>query len=318
MINEIEKILKDRPQDRLGQFFYNHYDFQQIKNTHIVETLFLHSENDIGVSRNGGRRGTKFAPQSILNSLKKMANHKTRSDSNKICLIENALGQNQDLDFNKLQKDSIEKIKSHLETNPTNVIHLGGGHDHIYPFLKALDEHHNGNRKITVLNIDAHLDTRTDSLFHSGTPFRQFSDNCSCDFRLIQLGIHSYANSESTFKDLENGTMDVITKDDIARATNNFTINIKDYLNEVISINSDELVILSLDCDAIKADIMEGVSAVNHDGLPLSTVQEIFEFYRGLKDQPHQYFGIYEYNPVYDNLSQKGSRALASLLYPII
>ena len=31
-----------------------------------------------------------------------------------------------------------------------------------------------------------------------------------------------------------------------------------------------------------------------------------------------QHFGIFEYNPLYDNLSQKGARTLAALIYQIM
>ena len=58
---------------------------------------------------------------------------------------------------------------------------------------------------------------------------------------------------------------------------------------------------------------MEAVSAVNHQGLSLTTVKIIFNTIKALQPT-QQYLGIYEYNPIYDNLSQKGARALTDLI----
>jgi formiminoglutamase len=77
------------------------------------------------------------------------------------------------------------------------------------------------------------------------------------------------------------------------------------------------LPILSLDADALNAAYMEGVSAVNPRGLSLEVVSDIFDFYFKL-DTEKKYCGIYEYNPLYDNLSAKGARILASLIYPYL
>ena len=59
---------------------------------------------------------------------------------------------------------------------------------------------------------------------------------------------------------------------------------------------------------------MEAVSAVNPEGLPMQRVRDIFAFYQDLPQQKKIY-GIYEYNPVFDNLSCKGARTLAALIY---
>jgi formiminoglutamase len=62
---------------------------------------------------------------------------------------------------------------------------------------------------------------------------------------------------------------------------------------------------------------MEGVSAVNHQGISSREVQKILETVLNSK-KGKKYFGFYEYNPLYDNLSQKGARFIASLIYNIL
>jgi formiminoglutamase len=83
------------------------------------------------------------------------------------------------------------------------------------------------------------------------------------------------------------------------------------------SIDDDVAVVFSLDLDALEAGIMEGVSAVNHQGITSREVQEILQTVLNSK-KGKKYFGFYEYNPLYDNLSQKGARFVASLIFKIL
>lgn len=81
---------------------------------------------------------------------------------------------------------------------------------------------------------------------------------------------------------------------------------------------SNELIILSLDSDALCSSFMEGVSAVNPNGLSLNFMQEAIQSYLKWTEGKRQVFGIYEYNPVYDNTSQKGAKALGALIHQFL
>lgn len=296
----ISDQLSLRSNDRLEKYF---------KNSTQLNATFLLAQSDIGVCRNGGRRGSKYAPEAILNVLKKFADHFSEATSfSQAKVINHAF----DLDFNTSQNEEYKNIKHELsKKNCHRYFHLGGGHDHIYPFLKAIEHDHD---KILVVNIDAHLDTRVDPIFHSGTPFRQFANETKKEFKLIQLGIHDFANAKSNYDVLKNGNMEVYEQDLIREWTNNFTEPIEKYLDALVENYQDHTFVLSLDCDALASDIMDAVSAVNHRGLPAHTVNQIFAWYKK-RNQDIHYYGIYEYNPVYDNLSQKGARYLAALIH---
>ena len=257
--------------------------------------LFLTSSSDGGVWRNGGRRGSRFAPQAIAHVLQKMvAMPKTRV----LSFEEVSCGDREEENFLAAQEESAERIRALLGAfGGERVFHLGGGHDHIFPLLMSLRD----ERAVHVINIDAHLDTRAEPLCHSGTPFRQFADVYEGRFRLTQLGIHPFANEPSSYENM-SAEMVVFSSQDVAKA------------EEKISFREDEVTLLSLDCDAIAAESMEAVSAVNPAGLSLDWVRKIFDLYR-LRVQGRKIYGIYEYNPLYDNLSQKGARVLASLIY---
>lgn len=309
--SQLNEQLGLRKRDSLTPCFtYSSADISSSK-THILQ-----SSSDMGVARNGGRRGSKFAPQAILAPLSKMASHQLQQD--KIFITEISNENLEKKNFVEAQEAEARSIADHFQKfNGKNFIHLGGGHDHVFPLLAGL--YHPG-RKIKVLNIDAHMDTRVDPLPHSGTPFRQFEKLAGKDFELIQLGLHSFANTPSTQMDFENGKMHCIDFAQLQKETANFTQPIYSLLeyhfNPQDLKNSDELWILSLDCDALEASIMEGVSAVNHQGIPLHSIEEMFHYFK--LHAPKFIAGLYEYNPIFDNLSQKGSRALAKLIYGIL
>lgn len=283
-------------------------DLDRVKrNTDIDEKCkfqILTSSSDLGVVRNGGRRGSNFGPQAILSNLLKMASHQTK---NKFAVHEVSSDQfDQEADAKRI----LPKI-----TKDKKIIHLGGGHDHIFPLLKAINQHY---KKITVINIDPHLDTRIDKISHSGTPFRQFADQMTGEFHLIQIGTHDFANPDSNYAPLTKGKMDIVTFDAVKISSENFSKSIMPALDKFLAkkYESNHALVLSLDCDALESGVMEGVSAVNHHGFPLSAIEEIIENLVNIYDA--KFFGIYEYNPVYDNLSEKGSRAIANLIYGII
>lgn len=280
-------------------------DFKQSKD---LKNIFILSESDLGVVRNGGRRGSAFGPKAIINTLTKMTAHKQKS-----CAYSSIREQRSQKSFNDQQSEDTSSISKILSESKGSIWHLGGGHDHIYPLLKAINT---SSKKILVINLDAHLDTRVDPIFHSGTPFRQFANEAEGSFKIVQLGIHDFANELSNYQELENGKMDVFTVSQLRRETSNYTTTAQ-FLDTIVKDFSEYTIVLSLDCDAICAESMEAVSAVNHNGLQINFVRDIFSWYFSLP-QTRKYCGIYEYNPVFDNLSNKGSRTLASLIGPFL
>lgn len=275
-----------------------------------ADILFLKSSSDEGTIRNTGRRGSSFAPEALLNIVKKLALHNEHMWSD----IEVADPALEAENFSEAQATYATTLKTAHEsyTKARKFIYLGGGHDHVYPLLKSLNTRY---KKIKVINIDAHLDTRTDEFTNSGTPFRQFAREFEGHFELIQIGIHDFANSKSTMDDLGRAKEVVATYDDLKHLTNNFSNNRK-LFERMIPYDHEALYLFSLDADALESSIMEGVSAVNHRGLPYHFVEELLIYSQDVLRTKH--YGFYEYNPVYDNLSQKGARALASLIYKIM
>lgn len=296
MSNE-NTLRKSRIQESLGSIFHSWED-QEAKAQDF--NLIIESGDDLGVVRNLGRKGSRYAPRVILNHLKKFS---LPAKNPKILTYQ---AQSSLDDFNARQNENAKLITHALEKHPNKVVHLGGGHDHIYPLLKAIDKK---NIKINILNIDAHLDTRVDPIAHSGTPFRQFLNEAKSNFKIFQTGIHEFANSKSTKSDL-GPNISVQTFKDLSGETHFFTKKSQS-ISHFIHQECDYLII-SLDADAIDASAMEAVSAVNPAGIPVSFVNQILSEIKGTTAKT--VFGIYEYNPLFDNLSSKGAKTLSYLI----
>jgi formiminoglutamase len=269
------------------------------KHNNIVdsETVFLLSPSDEGVRRNMGRNGARFAPTTILNNFMKLNDHLDGvTEIKSICVSEQELEKenfelSQDLQASLISKELLLKKK--------NIIHLGGGHDHVFPLLKSIDGL-NKYKEILIINIDAHCDTRVDTVHHSGTPFRNFDSITKTKTTLVQYGIHNFANSKTTLSDLQNIEQKIFNMG-------------KKFDFDFSTVKKDTFILLSLDADGLDSSIMKGVSAVNAFGVQtpemLSIIQKIKETKLDCA------FGVYEYNPLYDDLSNQGAKVLSHLIY---
>ena len=188
MTNQTITQSQKRIQDSIASLFLSNDDRK-------CDFLFLTSSSDIGVQRNGGRNGARLAPQSLLSYIKKL-NKKPSLEKKSFIQLEVAIEQEELKDFQDAQNRQADRISTNLKSFPGSfVCHIGGGHDHILPLLLALGKDF---KRVIVINIDAHADTRIDSDFHSGTPFRQFSTIFKKEFYLFQIGLMELANSKST------------------------------------------------------------------------------------------------------------------------
>ena len=261
------------------------------------ETLFLLSPSDVGIRRNNGRNGSRFGPQVIFKNFLKLNSH--LEDVHKISTITVSDQEREKVDFHQAQMEHSQKILESLECERKNILHIGGGHDHAYPLLKAIEDSKKF-KKILIINVDAHCDTRVEEIRHSGTPFRDFDNSTKIKVQLIQYGIHNYSNSSSTLSPLKNIDQKVINH------PSSF------YLDEGF-IDDSTFVYLSLDADGLDSSVMRAVSAVNPNGLSIQNVEEIIQKVKSLCK--NRAFGIYEYNPVYDDLSNQGAKVISHLMY---
>ncbi len=293
-----------RFQDSLGSLFCS--DSQEKS-----DFVFLKSSSDVGVERNAGRNGARLAPQSFLSYFKRM--NKTSSlEKKRFSEYEVASPADERENFHLAQREEAARIKTILTHHPgATICHLGGGHDHIYPLLRALGDFY---KKVIVINIDAHADTRTDEEFHSGTPFRQFANEFQGEFHLYQVGLLELANSASTLSPLTRGTSKILWRNDLL----NHQL-VDSFFTDITSVvDSESIVIFSFDADALSGQEIPGVSAVNGHGLCRAELDLIWKHYRSLPAKNAPIIGIYELNPVYDTTSMLSMRTLGTFLFEVI
>ena len=285
---QITQQLSSRTETKNISIFLEKKNAAELKNS----TLVLTSPSDCGVMRNGGRQGAHLGPKVILNELSKFQH---QSHGQKQIIIEQVTDMDEEKnDFVAAQVNQSKRISSITKTfQGQPIIHLGGGHDHIFPFLMGLQENF---AKLNIINIDAHLDTRQDQAPHSGTPFRQFDLQGKESFELHQFGIQQEANHSTNYGALKNGTMKI-------HETNG-------HLERVIKQGHDWLNILSIDVDVLSSADFNSCSAVNPCGISDASLNEMIDNY--IKSCPHQpVIGFYEYNPIYDNVSNSDAKKLA-------
>jgi formiminoglutamase len=272
------------------------------------EIILIKSSSDIGVTRNFGRNGAKYAPKALINTLKKFSSHFPINEF-KIIEFEVSSEDHEKLNFKEAQDIEARKIQEIvLEKNQSPIFHIGGGHDHIYPLLKAYSQL-SPSSEIIVINVDAHADTRTDIESHSGNPFRQFSSTFSGKFTLYQIGLQYFANSNSTLNDLQKHEMHILWRDELEQSE-----KLNRFFSQIFPKN-DAIIIFSLDADALSGFEMPSVSAVNPNGLNLQKLMEIYDLYLKLIKNQKPIMGIYELNPVYDTSSGIGIRTMSCFLY---
>ncbi len=272
--------------------------------------LFIKSSSDQGVIRNGGRNGARYAPQSLMATFKRFTQDNQIKDFS-FAEAEVADPQDEINDFHGSQERQSERIKSLLDQHQSaSIIHIGGGHDHVYPLLKAASQ---GYSKVVVLNIDAHADTRTDEEHHSGTPFRQFAEAFSGEFSLYQIGLHHFANSFSTLSPLKSGKQIVLWRNEINSAS------LDQFFKQMeVDIDKETRVFFSLDADALNGYEIPGVSAVNPNGLSLLELRDLWARFKKLPISHPSIMGIYELNPVYDSLASVSMRTIGSFIFESI
>ena len=274
--------------------------------------LMLLSPSDIGVRRNNGRNGTRFGPKAITNTFKKLNFH---SDIlfEEIDILTVSDQTEEQSNFEQAQILSSKNISSQLTQSNQKVLHIGGGHDHVFPLLSAIEQTNHFDN-ILVLNIDAHCDTRVADIHNSGTPFRNFSEFTKKPFHIIQYGIQHYANSDETMTPLPNGSSEFLFFEELKKKTLNFTNIPEDlFVSCPFEITEKTAFVLSLDADAIHGSEMPGVSAVNGMGIPSLHVHDLISLTK--ERFSRSFFGIYEFNPVYDSINQLGARVISSFIY---
>ena len=273
-------------------------DFRNVKNKDFI----LHGFSvDEGVKRNSGRVGAAEAPNIIR---KNMSNFPVTSPYFRL------------LDFGniEIEGNNLELAQEKLADSVANIISksgksivLGGGHEvmfaHYSGLKKALP-----NKKIGIINIDAHFDNRMlnpEIGATSGTGFWQIAQEG--DLNSLHIGIQKNSNTLHLFDFAHKNNMQYLISDEI------FYENLHQIYQKIDEFSASvDILYLTVCMDVFNAAIAPGVSAAAYNGIFADVT--FMNFYRHILGKEKLIaLDIAEVNPTYD-IQERTARLAASLI----
>lgn len=256
---------------------------------------------DEGVKRNKGRVGAKDAPDVIR---KNISNFPVISPGFTLKDFGNIDCENEDLE--NAQNKLAEKIKIVLQKGGKSVV-FGGGHEvtfaHYSGIKKAFPD-----KKIGVINIDAHFDNREiDPSIgpSSGTGFWQIAQEGN--IHSVHIGLQRNSNTLKLFDTAHQYNMKYILADELFFEN---LPNLYGKLNDFIS--QSDVVYLTVCMDVFNVSIAPGVSALAYNGI-FADAAFMHLFKLILTSEKLIAMDVAEVNPTYDT-NEITARLAASLV----
>ncbi len=234
--------------------------YDDIVNLDVDFVIFGIAE-DIGVSANYGKTGTYKAWEATIKVLLNIqSNGKTKA---KRVLILGHLDYTEARNLVKLKsaKNNISKARTFVESIDKDVVHvvssiikagktpiiIGGGHNNAYGNIKGCSLAN--NKKVNVVNFDAHTDFRAEEGRHSGNGFSYaYAEGFLKNYFIF--GLHENYTSDKlykTFKKIKSIKYNTYEAIEV-RNELDFSAELETALNHV----SDKNFGIEIDCDAIE------------------------------------------------------------------
>lgn len=243
---------------------------------------------DEGVRRNQGRLGAAKGPNQIRQM---MGSIPYDANTNNLIDIGNVYCKGHNLE--KAQKSLGEHVSHLIEHNYTPII-LGGGHETFYGHYLGARQAIGSNKKIGLINLDAHLDMRLDDQTSSGTMFRQILETDD-QAEYLCLGLQELGNTEQLFNTAKKHDVTYILETDLEPLEK--TLVMIDKFSQ-----QQDVIIYTICSDVINQAYAPGVSAPAPFGLHPNIVRAIT---RHIVTQSNFLsFDISEVNPVVDRDDQ--------------
>lgn len=266
---------------------------------------------DLGVKANKGREGAVLGPSTIRAALANMAWHAQTALLDKGDIVA--------LDKLDSAQQQFASLLSEALDESSFVVGLGGGHEIAWASYLGLRQHLDNsdpNKKIGIINFDAHFDLRKpEPHASSGTPFWQIAQHCQQQqkaFHYICLGVSTAANTPALF-DMAKATQTRYLTDLECHETAAKTLLLP-MLQEV-----DELYV-TICLDAFPASIAPGVSAPNALGISPQFVIGILHWLAQNQNQLKfnwRLLDIAEMNPSYD-VGNHTAKLAARLIFEVL
>ena len=273
-------------------------NFETVKTKDFVLQGFAVDE---GVKRNKGREGAQQAPDMIR---KNMSNFPVVLPDFTLLDAGNIYCENGILE--ETQEKLAQNVSEVLQRQGRSVV-LGGGHEVMFAHYSGIRKAF-PDKKIGVINIDAHFDNRKPEEnigASSGTGFWQISqeeNNVS-----LHIGIQRNSNTLKLFDTAHQLNMKYILADEI------FFENLPSIYQRITEfVESVDVLYVTVCMDVFNAAIAPGVSAPSYNGIFADAA--FMHFYRHiLKSENLVALDVAEVNPDYD-IQERTARLAASLV----
>ncbi|UTH75999.1 formimidoylglutamase [Chromobacterium sp. IIBBL 290-4] len=259
---------------------------------------------DEGVRRNQGRVGAAGGPQALRKALANLAYHPTLplyDAGDVVC---------SDGDLEAAQRRLGERVAQVIAAGHLPLV-LGGGHETAYGHWLGLSAAH-PDKRIGVVNFDAHFDLRQADEATSGTPFAQIAADCARHgrvFRYLCLGVAETANTQALFDSARRLGAEWRLDTDM----NGWQLaDIRGQLAEFL--DSVDAVYLTIDLDVLPAAQMPAVSAPAGYGVDIAVVEALAG--RIAKSGKLAGADLVEFNPAFD-IDSHGAKAAARLAWSL-
>lgn len=256
-------------------------ELQPVEGSHFGIVGF---ECDEGVKRNKGRVGAAKAPNQIRKYLASIPYHPNKEN---VIDIGNVACTDEDLE--SAQENLGAEVARLLNNRYTPII-LGGGHETFYGHYLGVRKALGPDKKIGMINLDAHFDLRNDPVPSSGTMFRQILEKDE-NARYLCIGLQELGNTEQLFLTAKQFDVEYILETDLLPLEHTF---------QQIDAFSEkhDYVIYTICSDVINQSAAPGVSAPAPFGIEPKVVRAITKHI--IKQDNFISMDISEVNPLYD------------------
>lgn len=284
-----------------------HRFFQRIKREKNIENISTKDfvlqgfAVDEGVRRNKGRTGAKNAPDIIR---KNMSNFPIVNADFNLFDFGNVFCENKNLEL--AQENLAISVSEILKKGAKSVV-LGGGHEvtfaHYSGIRKAFP-----NKKIGIINIDAHFDNREPEVgvgASSGTGFWQIAQEGKMNS--LHIGIQRNSNTLKLFDTAHQYGMKYILADEL------FFENLPSIYQRIDELTQEvDVLYLTICMDVFNVSVAPGVSALAYNGIFADAT--FMHFFRHiLKNEKLVSLDVAEVNPEFD-IQERTARLAASLV----
>jgi formiminoglutamase len=264
--------------------------------------VLLGFASDEGVRRNHGRPGTAEGPGALRRVLANLAWHGSRPlwDAGDVVCTQG--------DLEAAQERLARTVRALVGEGHLPIV-MGGGHETAWGSFLGL-ANADRDRRIGILNIDAHFDLRHSAQASSGTPFAQmaaFCERARIPFDYFCIGIAEPSNTAALFDQARRLGVRFWLDEAVSDSSlSDLTAEIEAFAAQV------DALYFSLDLDVLPACIMPAVSAPAARGVALGHVEALIEVVRAtgrlaLAD-------VVELNPSHDP-DGRGARTAARLVW---